>query len=245
LSIFAVRNSIMPNHYFQFKQFTIQQDRCAMKITTDACLFGAWIARQAATGRVLDIGTGTGLLSLMLAQQQEVLIDAVEIDAAAAEQAAANSASSPWAGRIQVVNDDIRNWHPTQRYDTIITNPPFYETDLKSADAGRNAAHHSSHLSLADLLQAVRNNITAEGRLFLLLPYNRLAAAIDLLMQFGFYCSHQLLVRQTPAHGFFRVMLCCVLQLVETTIEEITITEADRTYTVTFTQLLQPYYLYL
>src|SRR5882724_8546870 len=123
----------MANTYFQFKQFTIHQDRCAMKVTTDACLFGAWatvgirkLAPEAKT--ILDIGSGTGLLSLMIAQQCDVLIDAVEIDKAAAAQAKENSTASPWKEKIMVIEGDIRYMarYPINRYDIVICNPPFY-----------------------------------------------------------------------------------------------------------------------
>src|SRR5882724_12429409 len=122
----------MSNHFFQFKQFTIHQDHCAMKVTTDASLFGAWAeesvrSREPGVRNILDIGTGTGLLSLMLAQRINADIDAIEIDEAAAEQAIENTEASAWKERITVINADAKNYSFPKKYDCIISNPPFYE----------------------------------------------------------------------------------------------------------------------
>src|SRR5450631_3963277 len=117
----------MPNPYFQFKHFTIRQDRCAMKVCTDACLFGAWLpAKVPATARVLDIGSGTGLLMLMLAQKNGGDIHGIELDPDAFGQLGENIAGSPWAKRLQIFEGDVRQYVSQEKYDLIITNPPFF-----------------------------------------------------------------------------------------------------------------------
>jgi tRNA1Val (adenine37-N6)-methyltransferase len=139
----------MANSFFQFKQFIIHQDRCAMKVTTDACLFGAWVAKEVGGQKsevetILDIGTGTGLLSLMLAQKTNATIDSVEIDEAAAEQAQENANASLWKDRIFVMPGDAKDMAYTfcKNFDIIISNPPFYENELTSSDHQKNLAHH-------------------------------------------------------------------------------------------------------
>ena len=132
----------MPNDYFQFQQFRIEQAACAMKVSTDACLLGA-VADLTGATRLLDIGTGTGLLALMAAQRHATVeIVAVEIDAAAATQAAANAAASPWAGRIEVRAMSLDDFAATQPafFGHIICNPPFFRQSLRSPDAARSTA---------------------------------------------------------------------------------------------------------
>src|SRR5689334_19640143 len=139
----------MPNPYFRFKQFTVFHDRCAMKVTTDACLFGAWCAQeiqclQPVPRHLLDIGTGTGLLCLLIEQKNELPIEAVEIDPDAAQQARENVAASPWKHKIQIHHADILSCHPEQEFDCIVSNPPFYENELASQQDQKNLAHHST-----------------------------------------------------------------------------------------------------
>src|SRR5258706_15748275 len=183
----------MSNSYFQFKQFAIHQDRCAMKVTTDACLFGAWAASKArereltVQKRILDIGAGTGLLSLMIAQQCDVQVDAIEIDKAAAEQASENVNSSPWKEKIRVMQGDIKSIAkgPMSCYDIVVCNPPFYENELTSPSHEKNIAHHSKELSLPEVLQAIHDSLVREGQFFLLLPFKRMTEAELLLENFN------------------------------------------------------------
>src|SRR5687768_1369738 len=124
----------MPNPYFQFKRFTVHHGRCAMKVTTDSCLFGSWCAEEIRKDNkpddaLLDIGTGTGLLSLIIAQKNDCLIDAVEIDTATAEQAKENLNASPFKEKIFIYNQDILKFK-NRLYDVIISNPPFYEKEI-------------------------------------------------------------------------------------------------------------------
>src|SRR5215213_7485932 len=110
----------MPNSFFKFKQFTVHHDRCAMKVTTDACVFGAWSAeeiRHLDPKQILDIGVGSGLLSLMIAQKNEAAIDAVEIDKEAAEQARENIQASPWKDHIHVTNENVLHLDTEKKYD--------------------------------------------------------------------------------------------------------------------------------
>ncbi len=241
----------MANDYFAFKQFTIQQSDCAMKVTTDGCLFGAWSANVVASSplqvaRALDIGTGTGLLSLMLAQKISTLIDAVEIDPAAAMQAQANFAASPWAGQLQVYQTAIQAFSTatSHQYNFIITNPPFFEHDLKSTDTKRNMALHSAALSLEILLANIHRLLATNGQFAILLPYHRVNYFINLTIPLGFVLHQQVLVKQTPKHPYFRAMLLFGFTQT-TTLETELIIKIEDVYSEDFKGLLKDYYLEL
>jgi tRNA1Val (adenine37-N6)-methyltransferase len=242
----------MSNSFFSFKQFTIHQESCAMKVTTDSCLFGSWCALQikklfVRTSNLLDIGAGTGLLSLMVAQQTEARITAVEIEAEAARQATENVAASPWRHQVQVINGDILLFSPTERFDCIISNPPFYEHSLKAPDASKNRAHHSTALSLAALLPLIRNGLNGAGHFFLLLPFSRRSEIGELVAANDLFIHETIAVRQSPAHGPFRLMIQGSATdkkgLVSTA--EILIKDGNGQYSDAFIALLKDYYLYL
>ncbi len=239
----------MSNSYFQFKQFTIHQDRCAMKVCTDACLFGAWMAKSVVSSEwsvenVLDIGTGTGLLSLILAQQTSARIDAIEMDEGAAAQAADNFEESPWKERLQVIVGDARTVHLGKKYDLIISNPPFFENDLKSPNTQRNLALHSEQLSLLDLIRVIKTHLSETGKFAVLLPYHRKNEFEQLAVGAGFFTEEMVSVKQTPKHNYFRVMF--LFSAIEGSVikKEIIIREGEG-YTNVFTELLSDYYLKL
>lgn len=240
----------MPNNYFQFKQFIVRQQHCAMKVTTDGCLFGALVTDENKNSKVktqnaLDIGTGTGLLSLMLAQKTNFAIDAVEIDAAAYEQAKENFEQSPWKDRLHIFNTDIKDFHPDYKYDFIISNPPFYENDLQSPDDTVNKARHDDTLTLADLLKAVVLNLSPDGCFGVLLPYSRSNYLINEAEKLLLHCRKQVLVKQTPAHNYFRSVLFFSFEKIKIENEEIIIKDENNNYTASFVHLLKDYYLHL
>ncbi|MES2372934.1 MAG: methyltransferase [Bacteroidota bacterium] len=239
----------MSNTYFQFKQFIIHQQNCAMKVCTDACLFGAWIAGKVGGGQmavdsVLDIGTGTGLLGLMIAQRSNAKIDAVELDEPAAQQAAENFELSNWREKLQVIQGDIRTVHLGKNYDLIISNPPFFENDLKSPDAQRNLALHSQELGLDELLATVKKQLTDNGKFAVLLPYHRKETFIKLALGEGFFVEEETSVKQTPSHNYFRIMFLFGKEPIATKRESIVIRDGEQ-YTSEFTDLLKDYYLKL
>ena len=241
----------MANHYFQFKQFTVQQEHCAMKVCTDACLFGAWVAAYlksnttiAETESILDIGTGTGLLSLMLSQQISAKIDAIEIDAAAAMQAAENFNAASFKPTIQSMHANVKDWTAAKKYAFIISNPPFFENDLMSGDAKKNLALHSTELTLENLLESIVNNLANNGSFALLIPYHRKDYLVALALKNGFHLLRDLSVKQTPKHAFFRSCLFFGRTIKTPLVEEIII-QNNGVYTAHFSALLQPYYLAL
>ncbi|OLY92681.1 tRNA1Val (adenine37-N6)-methyltransferase [Cnuella takakiae] len=239
----------MPNPYFQFKQFCIRHDRCAMKVTTDGCLFGAWVAHQAAGktyDAALDIGTGTGLLSLMVAQQNQVPIDAVEIDPEAAAQAGENIAASPWPQQVNVIMGDFLKTSFSRKYPLIFSNPPFYEGELASTHQGRNLAHHAGGLLLKDLFAKTYNLLEADGQAYLLLPAKRTQEIVKLISDSGFHLAQVVRVHQTPSHAPFRLMMQLSKRAPQMQTEtSLLICTEDKNYSAAFTELLKDYYLYL
>lgn len=163
----------MPKPSFKFEQFTIHQDRCALKVGTDAVLFGSWVSFAGAE-RILDIGTGTGVLALIAAQRApNAMVDAVEIDDPSAEQAKENAAASPWPDRIRVHRLDVRRMHATEPFDLIICNPPYYAGYAKSPDPRIGLAKHSHELLFKDLIDAVGVMLSSEGRFNVIIPLVR------------------------------------------------------------------------
>jgi tRNA1Val (adenine37-N6)-methyltransferase len=240
----------MSNPFFRFKQFTIEQDVCAMKVCTDACLFGAWCAAEMqspppGTDTLLDIGTGTGLLPLMLLQKHRLQVDAVEIDPAAVTQARQNAKAAGHEASMNVIHADVQSMPFLKSYDYIISNPPFYQNNLKGPDSKRNTAHHGTSLRLETLVQIIAGRLKEEGFFFLLLPYRRKEELQQLLEKHHLYGYKEVAVRQTPSHAPFRHMLKggCNPGLHET--GELAISIGPQQYTPAFTALLKDYYLYL
>jgi tRNA1Val (adenine37-N6)-methyltransferase len=217
-----------------------------MKVCTDACLFGAWLA-SVIHGRnidILDIGTGTGLLSLMLAQQSEGNIDAIEVDESACGQAKENFLAAPWNDRLSLYHDDIRSFEPSKKYDLIICNPPFYENELKSPDRRRNIALHDAGLTIAELMPIAKRLLKVSGRFAILLPAARADEMESLAIANDYKIAHKCLVRQTPQHGPFRVMYILQQVAPENFISEEIIIKQGDVYTTEFYALLKDYYLF-
>lgn len=237
----------MSNSYFQFKQFKIEQDQCAMKVSTDACIQGAWTPILSHLRSVLDIGTGTGLLSLMLAQRNNALkIDAIEIDAKAAQQASQNIAKTKWANSIHVVNDDVKTYPFQQQYDLIICNPPFFINSLLGYQDERNKARHHLSLSFEDLFKAIQNNMAPQGYAAILLPFTEHQIWKQLVEKNHWNIFHELsIIPRTNSKPNRVVSLCSADISKEFIKEELVIRNEDNHYTSEFTNLLQPFYLNL
>jgi tRNA1Val (adenine37-N6)-methyltransferase len=231
---------------FRFKQFTIQQDRTAMKVCTDACVLGAYANVDGA--RILDIGTGTGLLTLMAAQRNTMArLDAVEIDESAYEQAIENVANSPFADRIQVIHTRIQAFAQTytgDKYDRILTNPPFYTNHLRSPDAAVNRALHTDELPFLDLIEAAARLLSAEGQWWVLLPPYEAEKLAKLAQTLGLNPFQRLHLRHKATKPVFRVITGFSFVDKEATDGTLDIYESDgRTYTANFRALLRDFYL--
>jgi tRNA1Val (adenine37-N6)-methyltransferase len=236
----------MANSFFQFKKFIIHQDRCAMKVSTDSCLFGAWVASiQKNPKNVLDIGGGTGLLTLMLAQKSNSLFDCVEIENECFEQLKSNINLSKWKNQCSIFNEDIRNFKTEKKYDLIISNPPFYENQLNSTSDKINLARHNSGLLLTNLFDVIENLLTEDGKFFLLLPAFRRNESLEKASALNFFPEYIVDVKQTKNHAIFRSMFCFTKISKQTTFEEILIKEDDGNYSDVFVSLLKDYYFSL
>lgn len=168
----------MSNNKFDFLQFSIIQEKSAMKVGTDGVLLGAWSKPSDSilndtSFRVLDIGTGTGLIALMIAQRYpNAVIDAVEIDHDAASEARINVANSPWCGRINILESRLNDFHPIAKYDLIVTNPPFYNSTLKPDDDARATARHADSLPFSDITRFADIHLSDNGILSVIYPTN-------------------------------------------------------------------------
>ncbi|MBX3255102.1 MAG: methyltransferase [Chitinophagaceae bacterium] len=237
----------MPNPYFRFKQFTIYHDRCAMKVSTDSCIFGAWFAAKALPStNILDIGAGSGLLTLMLAQKMPATFHAIEKDAGSFEQLEQNIHNSPWNNRITTFHSDAVRFEFPGKYDFIISNPPFYENELRSPDNRKNMAMHDSSLTLDMLIQIIDRNLTQDGSFGILLPYYRKDHFMQLAGEKKFYTLEECHVRQTPQHPYFRSILhFSKSRQPVNPVRTLTIRNSSNTYTPEFISLLKDYYLAL
>jgi tRNA1Val (adenine37-N6)-methyltransferase len=168
----------MPNDFFSFKKFTIYQDRCAMKVGTDGVLLGVlapvWASKDEFVGSILDVGTGTGLVAIMLAQRTEgkAKVSAVEIDSDASEQARENASKTPW--EIDVYNKSIQDFalECQEKFDLIVSNPPYFINSLKAPDKNRNTARHTDELSFEDLVDSAEKLLAENGRFTVRIPYS-------------------------------------------------------------------------
>lgn len=235
---------------FKFKQFEIQQDACAMKVSLDACLLGALCNVEQAT-RILDIGAGTGLLSLMLAQRcrRDAHINAIELDEAAFIQADQNINASPFSQAITLMQGDIKAYESPHSFDVIVCNPPFFSQQLKGDNAQRNLARHNDGLSFSDLNKRIKTLLQETGKAWILLPTSE-------LNRFKHASDECHLMIQDHWQVFSRAnkpAKICIFTLVHIDhhdaalqqYHELTVYDDDNIYTEAFSQLLADYYLKL
>lgn len=195
---------------FYFKTFSLQQDRCAMKVGTDAVLLGAWAPLPQPCSQILDIGAGTGVLSLLLAQRSpEAKVVGIEIDAEAAAQAAENAAASPYANRVSIEALAIQDFkpQPTVAFDLIISNPPFFTGGVLSDMLDRQSARHTVRLSHQDLLRSVQQHLAADGIFCLILPKLEGLRFIEIAASMQLYPYQQLAMRPRSGKAINRLCI--------------------------------------
>jgi tRNA1Val (adenine37-N6)-methyltransferase len=239
----------MSKNYFQFKQFTVYQGKAAMKVCTDACLFGAWVTEKMQNEKIkniLDIGAGTGLLSLMLSQKTDAQIDAVEIDEQAAQQSKENFEASPWSERLSIFNSPIQQFNSTITYDVIISNPPFFLQSLRSDNEQKNLAKHSGSLFSNELTDVVDKLLAPKGKFTILLPYIEFKRFEIIAKEKQLHLVQKADIQQSPSHSFFRTMGIFSKQILrQSNNQPISIKDDVNQYTSCFKNLLKDYYLHI
>lgn len=234
----------MANSYFQFKQFRIDQEKSAMKVTTDACILGAYVPVPNG-GYILDIGTGTGLLSLMVAQRSPAKIHAVELDINSYQEAKENILKSPWRDRITLYRNDIKEFSLPIKYDLIICNPPFFVNQLKSPSEKKSKAKHSDQLTIDALTAIASHLLKKNGKLAVLLPLIASKGLVASAEKNKLYAYQQLHLRDNPSRPFIRQIN--IFSPIKKNLHEesLTIKTGEGDYSEEFVQLLKDYYLFL
>jgi len=195
----------MANSFFKFKEFTVHQDRCAMKVGTDGVLLGA-CARGGT--RILDIGTGTGLVAMMMAQRYpDALITGIDIDHDATVQASQNIEASPYKGRIVIKHTDLSNFTSEMLYDSIVCNPPFFENSLTSPDDQRTAARHSASLPFPTLFNRIAAFLSNDGVCTIIIPTNILGRIEEECSYNNLFINKKLFIKTVERKAAKRVIL--------------------------------------
>ena len=231
---------------FQFKKFNINQDRCAMKVGTDGVLLGAWCPIDNNPFSILDIGAGTGILSLILAQRSNAFqIDAIEINEDAYEQCVENFESSPWGDRLFCFHAGLDEFleEPEDEYDLIISNPPFYTEDYKTENEQRDLARFSDALPFKDLVEAANLLLSENGFFAVIIPFKEEEKFIALAKDFELHPFKITRVKGTPTTEIKRSLLAFSKTQKQTLIDELIIETARHQYTEEYIDLTKDFYL--
>ena len=189
----------MSNDYFQFRQFIVHQQRCAMKVGTDGTLLGAWALAPSGKCRILDIGTGTGLIALMMAQRfPESSVLGIDIDPEAVAQATENVRLSPFSKRIKILQEDLMKFDDTDDFDAIVSNPPYFVDSLECPDDQRTMARHTVSLTYEGLIRQAFRLLKDEGCLSLVIPSESRSLIESAACLEGFFLSRVCLIKTTP-----------------------------------------------
>lgn len=229
---------------FRFKQFSIRQNKTAMKVGTDTILFGSWLNLSSNQESILDVGTGTGLLALMMAQKStNAKITALEIDENAYNQAVENASLSKWENRISIIHTDARVWSTFVKYELIISNPPYFSNSLVSNTISKGHARHQKSFGLNDLVDLWKRQGSDNSELSCILPVNEAGKLIDLIDKNGYYLKKYTTVKPKSTSIPNRVMLLFAKEKVPTIKSELSIRKDDGTYLEKYIDLTKDFYL--
>ncbi|SJN33152.1 tRNA (adenine37-N(6))-methyltransferase TrmN6 [Sphingobacterium sp. JB170] len=232
------------NSIFRFKRFQVDQSNCAMKINTDGVLL-AGIVQPFNAQRILDIGTGTGVIAMMLAQKfPSASVHGVEIDEAACKQASLNFGASDFNERLEVIASSFQQMKPAMPYDLIVSNPPFYTRSLHSPDPRRRIAKHADEVFFEDLMSFVERNLSASGKFYCILP-TLMAEKItnELLPVLGLYYHGATHIYSFRSESPIRTVIEIGKQDSKFSCRELVIYASKGVYSAEYQELLQPYFL--
>ena len=234
----------MANNYFSFKQFTIYQDKSAFKVGTDGVLLGVF-ADIAGVKRILEIGTGTGLIAIMLAQRCKAEIVAIEPDYESYIQACDNVRLCKWNSRIKVEHTDLQYYYPDEgKFDLVVTNPPYFTDSLKNPDPRKSAARHNDTLTSEELLVGVSRLLDDGGHLQLVMPYVEGNVFIAEAYKYGFYCNNILKIKPLPTAEIRRLILSFSRERLKVNERFLTIEHGKRhKFTEEYINLTKDFYL--
>lgn len=228
---------------FKFKQFEVDQKGCAMKINTDGVLLAA-MAEGNEPKRILDIGTGTGVLALMMAQRFEnAKIEAVEIEEQASVTANINFKSSIFKDRLTINNVAIEQFNTAQKFDLIISNPPFFVNDLKNVEEKKGIARHTDEQFFVSLIEKVSQFLSNDGSFWFILPIKQAEILIKYGLEKGLYLAKKIELHSDQSKPAFRWVVCLDRINVETKIEQFYIYESEKIYTKAYKELLKDFFL--
>lgn len=232
---------------FKFKQFTIEQDRCAMKIGTDGVLLGAWTPVDDAVSSILDIGTGTGIIALMLAQRSFAdLVDALEIDEDAYEQAVENFENSPWGDRLfcyHAAFDEFVEEMQEEEYDLIVSNPPFFNSEPAAEATTRETARFQDALPFEELLSGVANLLSEAGKFSVIIPNEEESKFLKIAATNNLFPQKITHVRGTATAKVKRSLLLLSFQQIDPEIETLVLEESRHVYTADYKEMVKEFYL--
>ncbi|MEO6870565.1 MAG: methyltransferase [Ginsengibacter sp.] len=238
----------MSNSFFRFKKFVIHQDKCGMKVCTDSCLFGAWVGdylykNALDPSYILDAGSGTGLLSLMLAQKTSSQIDAIEMEKNSFDQSHENIGASIFKERIQLYYGDMFTFQYPRSYDMIVCNPPFFIDHLKSVSVNKNNAMHNDTGNFKQIFTLAEDNLTKDGILAIMVMYDDLEKIISWAGSKKLFPAKIATIQHSPIHESFRAFILFEKKELELVYENICIRNEVNEYTSVFQYLLCDYYL--
>lgn len=231
---------------FKFKKFIIHQDQCAMKVGTDGVLLGAWASLDNQPESILDIGAGTGLIALQLAQRSLAeTIDAIELDDDAYEQCVSNFEASPWEDRLFCYHAGFDEFvdEMEDKYDLIVSNPPFYTEDVATRDESRDKARQSSSLPFDELVQGASELLTEKGLFAVIIPYKEEQGFVELANSVGLFPNRITRVKGNPDADFKRSLMEFSFDANKPHIDTLIIEDGRHQYTKEYIELTQAFYL--